>query len=117
MSLPRVLTSRELWYLAAGPATWLLHFIVLYAAAAIICARPSVAMTGLGRVNIIASALALAAAAVVAYRGIRTLRESRLPGDERGLEFIGRLLLGLAAVTAGGILVTAAVPFLAGACR
>ncbi len=106
----------ELWYLAAAPATWLAHFVVLYGAAAIACARPEFRSGDLLWPGVVATAAAFGAVAIVAIRGCRALRAPASADNGGARSFLGELLLGIAAVSALGILVTASVPLVSGGC-
>ena len=109
-------TDMELWYLAAAPATWLAHFVVLYGAAAIACTRPEPGLGNLLWPGIVATAAALGAVTIVAVRGFRAIRPPATATDSGKRSFLGELLLGIAAVSALGILVTATVPLVSGGC-
>jgi hypothetical protein len=109
-------TAPELWYLATAPAAWFAHFLVLYGAAAIVCARPELGVPYLLWPGVLATVVAWLVVALVAVRGYRALR-SRESGEAPGWQsFVGELLIGLAGVSAVGILLTALVPLVIGVC-
>lgn len=112
--------GKALWFLALGPAAWLAHFLLFYSAAAIVCARAGVGADALAVPGALATAGALAMVAAVALRGHRARafnRARETAGPRRGNRFLGGLLLGIAAVCTAGIIVTASLPFVIGACR
>jgi hypothetical protein len=116
MTSRRHFTPSELWYLAAAPAAWFAHFLVLYGAAAVVCARPDLGPSHLLWPGSLATVLAWILVALVAVRGYRACRHRTGNDDAGWLAFLGELLLGIAAVSAVGILVTAAVPLIIGVC-
>jgi hypothetical protein len=116
MTIHRHFTAPELWYLAAAPAAWFTHFLVLYGAAAVVCARPGLGAPYLLWPGVLATLLAWLIVALVAMRGYRAFRP-RATGEALGEQsFLGELLIGLAAVSAVGILLTALVPLVIGVC-
>ena len=120
MSLPGRFTSLELWYLAAAPAAWFAHFLLLYGAAAVVCARPALGYADLFVPGLLGTLAALGAVGAVARRGFRARRHdvaAAQAGTPPRRPFLGDLLLGLAAVAGAGILVTALVPAAIGGCR
>ncbi|HEX5789134.1 MAG TPA: hypothetical protein VFY03_13205 [Woeseiaceae bacterium] len=119
MNLPGRFTSLELWYLAAAPAAWLAHFVFLYGAAAVVCARPAFDYADLFMPGLLGTFAALVAVAAVARRGVRARRHDDAAanaGTPPRRPFLGDLLLGLAAVAGAGIVVTALVPAAIGGC-
>jgi hypothetical protein len=110
-------TARELWYLAAAPAAWFAHFLVLYGAAAVVCARPELGVPYLLWPGVLATVLAWMLVALVAARGYRAFRSRETGGVLGRQSFLGELLIGLAGVSAVGILLTALVPLVIGVCR
>jgi hypothetical protein len=112
----RRFTPAELWYLAAAPAAWFAHFLVLDGAAAVVCARPRLGPPHLLWPGALATVLAGVLVALVAVRGYRACRHRAAGEDAGSLAFLGELLLGIAVVSAVGILVTASVPLVIGVC-
>lgn len=110
-----------LWFLALGPAAWLAHFLFFYSAAGIACARPGLGAGALWTPGTLATVAALVAVAAVARRGQRERRRERSAAETetsvRKWRFLGGLLLGIAAVSALAIAVTAVLPLVVGACR
>lgn len=107
----RLLPERRasLWLLAAGPATWALHFLLCYVTAAIWCAK-AVFPAATGPLHALLWSYTAAALAVIAWFGWRGLRghrwgEASLPHDDasagdrhRFLGFATLLLCGLSFV-------------------
>lgn len=116
MTTQRRFTATELWYLAAAPATWFAHFLFLYGAAAVVCARPDPGVPDLLWPGALATLVAWAAVALVALRGYRVLHSGATGEDSGWRSFLGELLLGIAGVSAVGVLVTASVPLVIGVC-
>jgi hypothetical protein len=100
----------ELWALAASPTLWAVHFLLSYGTAAVWCAKVAGlggSLAGARAAIAIYTAVALAAIALVGWRGYR---RHRLPGGDpphdddtpedrhRFLGFATALLSGLSAV-------------------
>ena len=112
----RHFTASELWYLAVAPTAWFAHFVVLYGAAAVVCARPDLGVPHLLWPGALATVLAILLVTLVAVRGYRACRHRAADDDAGWPAFLGELLLGIVAVSAVGILVTASVPLVIGVC-
>ena len=70
----------SLWWVAASPAIWAAHFLLSYSTAAIWCAKYAGADASLSSARIAIgafTAFALAAVAVVAWRGFQQYRAAR----------------------------------------
>jgi hypothetical protein len=99
----------SLWWVAAAPAIWAVHFMACYATAAVWCAKlGAAAPLGGARVAIfVYTALALAALGVVAWRGQRryAVPGERTDADSSGSRhrFVGFTLLSLSGL--GGLAV------------
>lgn len=114
----------SLWVLAAGPATWALHFLLAYVTAAIWCAKAAWP-ADTGRLHALLWSYTVVALAVIAWFGWRGLRRHRwgretLPHDapsagdrHRFLGFATFLLCGLSFVA---VLYSAMAIALAGGC-
>lgn len=99
----------SLWKLAAGPATWAMHFLAGYVTAAIWCAKAKWP-ADTGRLHALLWAYTVVALVVIALFGWRALRQhlwgdAQLPHDEasagdrhRFLGFATFLLCGLSLV-------------------
>jgi hypothetical protein len=115
----------SLWWLAAAPAIWALHFLLSYATAAVWCAKHAGPDGQVGGAQLAISAYTLFALAGVTTVGIRGLRHHRHGGSapphdadtredrHRFLGYAGALLAGLAAIA---ILYEVAAVLLIGSC-
>ena len=114
----------SLWWVAAAPGIWGLHFVACYGTAAVWCAKHGVgaSLSGARIVIAVVTLLALLASAGVAVRGYRSYR---LPGpqprtDADSVEarhrFIGFTLLSLSGLAALAIVYEALAAVFIGSC-
>ena len=115
----------SLWWLAAAPAIWALHFSISYATLAVWCAKHAGSDGAARGAQLAIGAYTLVALACVAAVGARGLRHHRHGGSppphdsdtredrHRFLGFAGALLAGLAAIA---ILFELAAVLLIGSC-
>ena len=107
---PELAEKKEsLWALAAAPLIWAAHFVAAYGTAAVYCAKlPHVSFAPARVALAIMTGIALAAVALVGWRGWRRHRQGSgaLPHDadspedrHRFLGFATALLSGLSALT------------------
>ncbi len=68
MSILGIERQRSLWHLILGPTIWALHFCVVYATTAIICAKGSAPPETLRLLILAVTLVALAAIVVVGWR-------------------------------------------------
>ncbi len=107
----------SLWLIALGPTIWALHFIVCYAATAVVCAKLESAAQDGGLLRVViggATALALAA---IAWIGWRSWRQwdflddwdyvHHKPVTEHRHEFLGHASFLLACLSFVGVLYVA----------
>jgi hypothetical protein len=116
----------ELWALAASPTVWALHFVLSYGTAAIWCAKVATGGGSLGRARAamaLYTAVALAAVAVVGWRGWRRHRHGgeAPPHDDDSPEdrhrFLGFSAALLSALSGVAIVYTALAAVFIGSCR
>ena len=67
----RHFTALELWYLAVAPAAWFAHFVVLYGAAAVVCARPDLGVPHLLILPVLVLTFLFGPAGLLAYAVMR----------------------------------------------
>ena len=118
----------SLWWVAAPPGIWGVHFVLCYGTAAVWCAKYAgpgdsllVARAAIG----VYTALALLALGVVARRGLqrqRTLARSLDDGEdidspEVRRHFLGFTLLALSALSAVAVVFSALAAVFIGSCR
>jgi hypothetical protein len=118
--------GRELWALAAAPATWAIHFLLCYGTAAIWCAKVAGAGGSLAGARVAIAcytAIALAAIGAVGWRGYR---RHRLPGGaaphdddtpEDRHRFLGFATVLLSALGAVATAYSALAAVFIGSCR
>ena len=117
-----------LWWLAAAPGVWALHFLASYATAAVWCAKHGApASLGAARGLIAAyTALGLLALAGLGRRGLRHYRSAGAEGARRDSardtsearhQFLGFTLLSLAALSALAVTYQALAAVFVGSCR
>lgn len=125
---PRVAPEHResLWWLAAGPSVWAVHFLACYLTAAIHCAKVADRELPIPQVRtalVVYTVVALGAIAWIAVRGWRRHRvgtatvphEADSPQDRhRFLGFATWLLAGLSAVA---VVYASMVIFVFGSCR
>jgi hypothetical protein len=118
----------SLWWLAAAPGVWALHFLASYATAAVWCAKHGApAPLGGARLLIAAyTALGLLALAALARRGVRRYRSNADEGGVRDTardtsearhQFLGFTLLSLAALSGLAVAYQALAAVFVGSCR
>jgi len=116
----------SLWWLAAAPGVWALHFLASYATAAIWCAKHGApASLGAARVLIAAyTALGLIALGGLARRGVfhyrsggRAEHDPRRDTSEARHQFLGFTLLSLAALSGLAVAYQALAAVFVGSCR
>jgi hypothetical protein len=115
----------SLWWVAAAPAIWAVHFLASYGTAAVWCAkRGSESPLSLARTAILLyTVAAFAALAVVALRGLGRYRAatSQHPGDadtrEARSQFLGFTLLSLSGLSALAVIYEALAAVIIGSCR
>jgi hypothetical protein len=118
----------SLWWLAAAPGVWALHFLASYATAAVWCAKQGTAASlGPARVSIAAfTVIGLLALGLLARRGARHYRGAAAhagdAGDGRDTSdarhrFLGFTLLSLAALSGLALLYEALAAVFVGSCR
>lgn len=127
MTAASVRYSRSVWGLTISPAIWALHFLVCYAAGAVLCAKlggGDVAMTQLQRGIAGVTVVALAGIAVVGWRafhrwgfaeGAQPPHDADTPEDRE--RFLGLAILLLSGLSFVATLYTALVAVLAASCR
>lgn len=116
----------SLWRLTLGPSAWALHFVICYAAAAVVCAKvpdPS-AVAGL-RLGL--GALTVLALAVISWLGVRAWREWNYFGDrhnedkpdeaENRHQFINHAAFLLVVVSFIGVIFVSLPIIYLGSCR
>jgi hypothetical protein len=122
----------SLWWVAAAPGAWAVHFTLSYATAAVWCAKQgSAAPLSGARIAIAAfTLLGLAAVGAVGVRGFRNYHRGH-QGSGRGSEsprtdvdtslarhqFLGFTLLSLAGLSAVAIVFQALAAVFIGSCR
>jgi len=116
----------SLWWLAAAPGVWALHFLASYATAAVWCAKHGApASLDAARALIAAyTALGLIALAGLARRGVRHYRAGAEHAPDTGRDtsearhqFLGFTLLSLAALSGLAICYQALAAVFVGSCR
>jgi hypothetical protein len=102
--------GESLWFVAAAPAVWAVHFLASYVTAAVWCAKfapPGGSLAPVQKAIGVYTALALAAIGWVGWRGLRRHRRGAPPpphaddtagGRHRFLGYAALLLAGLSAV-------------------
>jgi hypothetical protein len=122
----------SLWWVAAAPGIWGVHFILCYAIAAVWCAKHGMrAPLSSARVAIgVLSGAALLALGVVALRGYRNYRRVGAPPGSPGTrprsdsdssearhQFVGFTLLSLAGLSAIAVVYEALAAVIIGSCH
>jgi hypothetical protein len=115
----------SLWWVAAAPAIWAVHFLLSYATAAVWCAKfaaPGGSLSGARVAIFVYTALALALVAGVGWRGLCNYRRARPPepghdSPEGRHHFLGFTLLSLAGLSALAIVYEALAAVFIGSCR
>lgn len=114
----------SLWRITLAPATWAVHFVLCYAAAAVICAKAP-ALLGPARVGLVV--LTGIALGLIGWLGWRAWRQwdVRRTGDhvhalgqaEDRHEFLGHAAVLLATISAVGVIYTTLPVLLLETCR
>lgn len=115
----------SLWWLAASPAIWCAHLLVCYPAAAIWCAKAGrdASLDEIRWLIAAVTALALAAIAVIGWRGMRRHRvgvgprthEHDTPEDRH--RFLGLAMILLSGLAAVGVIFVALPAVFMETCR
>lgn len=116
----------SLWWVAAAPGVWAVHFTLSYATAAVWCAKQgSAAPLSVARVAIaVFTVVGLAAVGMVASRGLRNYHRNREAEPRTDVDtslarhqFLGFTLLSLAGLSAVAIVFQALAAVFIGSCR
>ena len=114
----------SLWWVAAAPGVWSVHFVLSYASAAIWCAKyagPDASLGGARLAIGLYTALALAALAGVGLRGLGQYRRSSADTHSDSAEsrhrFLGFTLLALSGLSALAIVYEALAAVFIGSCH
>ncbi len=103
--------DESLWWLAASPLVWLLHFVASYATASLYCARRTAIAADLGSVRVaiaVYTVVALGTAGAIGWRGLRRQRADLEAGAHDIDTRAGRYrFLGFATVLLSGLSVVA----------
>lgn len=115
--------DESLWRLAAGPGIWLVHFLLSYVAAAIVCAKFPAMLPSVRVAIALLAVLAMTAIALVGWHGHRRHRsgDASRPHDGDTAEdrhrFLGFATLLLCGVSLVAVAYTVLVPLFIGDCR
>jgi hypothetical protein len=118
--------DESLWWIAAAPTIWALHFLLSYVTGAIACAKAAERSASLGGARIAIAVYTVVALLGIAAVGVHGLRRHRLgtatvPHDfdtpEDRHRFLGFATLLLAGLSFVGILYVAAPAVVFGTCQ